>query len=128
MQPTGLPSSAYASVEKLIFTYTEYRGRHKQSQQTRSRDRRILSSLQKEVGWMWWQVPLTPGLVRQRQVALHSFEASLVYKMSFRPDKCYTVNPSKKEKEKYSHLMMIFNEIDFMCACGWVGLYAYMYV
>lgn len=70
---------------------------------------------------MWWQIPLTPELVRQRQVVLHEFEASLIYKESFRPAKCYIVSPSKKEKEKYSPLMMIFKEIDFIYVCLYVS-------
>lgn len=36
-------------------------------------------------GETWWYIPLIPALVRQRQMGLYEFEASLVYLISSRP-------------------------------------------
>jgi hypothetical protein len=37
-----------------------------------------------KTGWSWWRKPLIPALVRQRQADPCEFEASLIYRVTFR--------------------------------------------
>ena len=45
----------------------------------------------------WWRMPLIPALGRQRQVNLCEFEASLVYRESFRTPRATERNPGLKK-------------------------------
>ena len=52
------------------------------------------------VRWLWWRMPLFPGLGRQRQADLCEFEASLVYRMSSRTARTTQRNQLKKQKDE----------------------------
>jgi hypothetical protein len=44
----------------------------------------------------WWHTPLIPALVRQRQ-RISEFEASLIYRVSFRTARTTQRNPVSKK-------------------------------
>jgi len=58
----------------------------------------------------WWPTPLIPALRKQRKADLCEFEASLVYKVSFRIDRAVTQrNPASKQTTKQNLLLLILS-------------------
>ena len=48
----------------------------------------------------WWYVPLIPALLRQRQMDLCEFKASLVYRVSSRTGSIATEKPCLRKRQK----------------------------
>jgi hypothetical protein len=51
-------------------------------------------------GQTWWCTPLIPALGRQRQVDLCEFEASLLYKVSYRTARATQKNQKERKKKR----------------------------
>jgi hypothetical protein len=61
----------------------------------------------------WWHMPLIPEFERQRRIS--EFEASLVYRMSFRTARTTQRKPSLKNKNKSKTLIILFYV--HVCVC-----------
>ena len=65
----------------------------------------LYSLRQDNTAGQWWRMPLIPALGRQRQ-GISEFEASLVYRVSYRTARATQRNPvwkKKKKKKKIIH-------------------------
>jgi hypothetical protein len=55
---------------------------------------------------VWWHTPFIPALGRQRQANLCEIKASLVYRVSSRPDRTTQLQPDFKRMKKNNRIFL----------------------